>query len=192
MCNPCHMQPHCLHQQGLLRHVGHPVESIVVAGRECKDRDSLHSGVHVACGEQSSPSVRVQPLRGASVACDWLPVWLPFPFSPFFLPGAGILDGVHCVLNLALKSLEQNFWLWQGGWGDLSTGEGESPHPPLSIWKPQRLPGCTGCGVHSLQRWFLGSRWALPFWNAPTAPWSPACLGSLAPTVQCCQGSGVS
>lgn len=70
MCNPCHMQPHCLHQQGLLRHVGHPVESIVVAGRECKDRDSLHSGVHVACGEQSSPSVRVQPLRGASVACD--------------------------------------------------------------------------------------------------------------------------
>lgn len=145
-------------------------------------------------GEQSSPNVRVAAPQRGLCRVRLTSVRPPFPFSPSFLPGAGILDGVHCVLNLALKSLDQNFLTLTGRLGRPESGRGESPHAPMSIWKPQRLPGRTGCAGDSLQRWALGSRWALPFWNPPAAPCTlhPACLGSSAPTVQCCQGPGVS
>ena len=102
-------------------------------------------------GEQSSPNVRVAAPQRGLCRVRLTSVRPPFPFSPSFLPGAGILDGVHCVLNLALKSLDQNFLTLTGRLGRPESGRGESPHAPMSIWKPQRLPGRTGCAGDSLQ-----------------------------------------
>lgn len=184
MCNPA-TQPHCLHQQGLLRHAGHPVESTEFAGSECKDRLSAqvcmwHGGEQLPQREGGSPSEG--PL---SRAADFSPT--TFPFSPSFLPGAGVLDGIHCVLNLALKSLGSELPDFTGRLGRPEYwARGVSPcaneHLEAAV-----LPGRTGCAGDSLQRWALGSRWALPLEPARcTLHPGPG----LVPTVQCCQALG--
>lgn len=143
-------------------------------------------------GEQSSPNVRVAAPQRGLCRVRLTSVRPPFPFSPSFLPGAGVLDGIHCVLNLALKSLDQNFLTLTGRLGrpeywarGVSPCANEHLEAAEASWT-HRLCGRQPAKVGSGQQ--VGS----PLLEPARCTLHPACLGSSAPTVQCCQGPGVS